>query len=266
MTQDNGNEIRKCFFISPIGDAGSDTRRHADMTLNLIVRPVLEAPEFAYRVVRGDEASDPGMISDHMIADILDAPLCIADLTFVNPNVFYEVGLRHMASKPIIHMAMVGTKIPFDNFGHRAVFFDPNDWHQIVAARSELEKAVAALAVPGYKVSNPVTQARGVQQLGSSKDDRDQILKDLVMRFDAMERRLVDVEPRQPRLSATDSSSVKAEFQIPTGKLSIVESTSGDFLLIETLADTGRKRMITRTRTLETAVRRLQERIARHEE
>src|SRR6516165_1133731 len=86
-----------CFVIGPIGADGSPERKHADLLLHAVIKHVLEADEFGYRVKRADEDADPGMIGDRMISDILDAELVVADLTNLNPNAFYELGIRHSA-------------------------------------------------------------------------------------------------------------------------------------------------------------------------
>ena len=54
-----------------------------------------------YQVKRADHDPRPGLIDSQLINDLLNAELVIADLSFVNPNVFYEIGIRHMAQKPI---------------------------------------------------------------------------------------------------------------------------------------------------------------------
>ena len=74
------------------------------------------------------------MITDHVITEILESDLIVADLTFLNPNVFYELGIAHSVEKPVIPIAHCETKLPFDNLGMRAVMFDPTDWHSQVEA------------------------------------------------------------------------------------------------------------------------------------
>lgn len=127
---------KRCFVISPIGDAGSDHRKHADMTLNAIIRPALNEneSETTFCVKRSDESAEIGMITDHVITEILESDLIVADLTFLNPNVFYELGIAHSVEKPVIPIAHCETKLPFDNLGMRAVMFDPTDWHSQVEA------------------------------------------------------------------------------------------------------------------------------------
>lgn len=89
---------KRCFVISPIGDKGSPERRHADMVLNSIIKPAL--PDF--EIKRADDFGTPDMITDRVVEAIIAYELVVADLTGRNPNVFYEIGLRHMLAKPII--------------------------------------------------------------------------------------------------------------------------------------------------------------------
>ena len=43
-----------------------------------------------------------------------DAELVVADLTGRNPNVFYELGIRHMIGKPAVQIIEDNEHIPFD--------------------------------------------------------------------------------------------------------------------------------------------------------
>src|SRR5271165_6168300 len=157
-----------CFVVGPIGDEGSDFRVHADWLLKGIIQPVLDGyPEF--QVKRADQDTRPGLIDVHMINDILDAELVIADLSYLNPNAFYEIGLRHMAEKPIIHMHLVTTeRIPFDVSLYRTVEFALARFPDIEKAKEDLRNQVEAVLAPDYQPENPVTNARGRLKLEQS--------------------------------------------------------------------------------------------------
>jgi hypothetical protein len=149
-----------CFVVSPIGKAYSEVRTHADWVLDGIIRPVMDKfPDFV--VKRADDDPRPGLIDTHVIDDLLNADLVIADLSLLNPNVFYEIGIRHMAQKPIIHMQLAHENIPFDVSLYRAVKFSREKFRDLETAKSELEKAVQAVLTEGYQVENPVTRTRG---------------------------------------------------------------------------------------------------------
>lgn len=85
--------LKICFYITPIGDPGSEHRRHSDFMIEYIIQPAVK--EFGLTVVRADKMSKPGMIGKQVIEHILRSRLVVADLSFHNPNVFYELCLRH---------------------------------------------------------------------------------------------------------------------------------------------------------------------------
>jgi len=69
--------------------------------------------------MRADELAEPGIITSQVIQHIVDDQLVIADLTERNPNVFYELALRHALRKPVVQIIHRGEAIPFDVAGMR---------------------------------------------------------------------------------------------------------------------------------------------------
>jgi hypothetical protein len=182
-----------CFVIGPIGKEGSLERRHADLLLHAVIKHVLEGEEFRYRVKRADEDADPGMIGDRVISDIIHAELVIADLTDLNPNAFYELGIRHSTEKPAIHIAKAGTPLPFDTIAHRTIFVDLTDWHSTEAGRASLARFARAIRDPGYKVSNPITQANASFKMRESSDPQVHVITELQDRISFLETRSQDL-------------------------------------------------------------------------
>ncbi len=218
------DDIKRCFVISPIGAADSPERRHADMTLNAIIRPALAEIGIAFGdVKRGDESIETGMITDHLITEILESDLIVADLSFLNPNVFYELGIAHTAEKPVIHIASHETKLPFDNLGHRTVMFDPSDWHSQCEAKKQIADVARNALAPGFVVSNPVTHARGWKKLKASGDSQQAIVANLVQEVATIKRQLLDHSDRSSRISQeivgrgsiADSFSTSPKSDIP---------------------------------------------------
>jgi hypothetical protein len=137
--------------------------------------------------VRSDKVAEPGMINDRVIHDILNADLVVADLTFLNANTFYELGLRHAALKPVINFAQTGTELPFDTFGYRAIMEDITSWDGIERARQQIRDQAKATEVDGYHVSNPITQANASFKMRESADPEDRMIADLQDRFQRLE-------------------------------------------------------------------------------
>jgi hypothetical protein len=162
---DMSEATRTCFVVGPIGDEGSQTRGHADWLLQGIIAPVFAEHFKEFKVIRSDGIAQPGMIDSQVINHLLDADLVIADMSLLNPNAFYEIGLRHMAVKPIIHMFRAGEVIPFDVKPYRAIPFSLEHPNHLSAAREKLKQAIDAAFAPGYRVENPVTRARAFAEL-----------------------------------------------------------------------------------------------------
>ena len=165
--------LKKCFVIGPIGDQDSDTRNRADWFLE-IVNAGLES--FDYEIVRADKMQTPGLITEQVINAISDADLVVADLTDYNPNVFYELAIRHREEKPVVHMISADQRPPFDLADIRVIFYDLKNPRLVKQAAEDLGKQVEETEKSGYKVSNPITRARGVQELTASSDSVEQLV------------------------------------------------------------------------------------------
>ncbi|MBY5709748.1 hypothetical protein [Rhizobium leguminosarum] len=174
----NGNDEKRkiCFVVGPIGAADSPSRTHADWLLKSIILPAFREHFPEFDVVRSDRIDEPGMIDAQMIGHLLDAELVVADMSEHNANAFYEMGIRHMAALPIIHMFRKGTSIPFDVVPYRAIEFNYAHPDDLETAKIALRAAVDQTLKPGFKVENPVTRARGVQKISEDATPELQLL------------------------------------------------------------------------------------------
>lgn len=113
-----------CFVIMGFGkktDYSISKTYNLDATYKNIIKPSVEAE--GYRCIRADEIKDSAIIDKSMYALLVKADLVIADITTYNPNVIYELGIRH-ASRPhktIIMKNEESVPIPFD-LSHSRIF------------------------------------------------------------------------------------------------------------------------------------------------
>ncbi|MGD0179233.1 MAG: hypothetical protein ABSC15_05400 [Terriglobales bacterium] len=148
-----------CFYISPIGDEGSEHRIHADLFLASLVEPGLE--EFGLKVVRADKIGKPGMITAQVLEYILKSKLVIADLSFHNPNVFYELSLRHACRLPTVQVIRKCDKIPFDLDQFRTIQIDTTSIFTMVpnlqTYKAEIATQVRMALRDPDSVDNPIS-------------------------------------------------------------------------------------------------------------
>ncbi|WP_229790779.1 hypothetical protein [Cognatilysobacter xinjiangensis] len=148
-----------CFYITPIGEEGSEQRKHSDLFVSSIVEPALEP--FGLKLVRADAIDKPGTITRQIIDCILQSRLVIADLSFHNPNVFYELALRHAARLPIVQISRTQERLPFDVNQMRTIRIDTSDIYSLVPKlethRAEISSQVRRALDDPEAVDNPIS-------------------------------------------------------------------------------------------------------------
>ncbi len=188
---------RICFVICPIGGPNSPERKRSDQVLKHIIRPA--AVEAGFKAIRADEIDSPGTITRQVIGHIIDADMVIADLTGANPNVLYELAIRHVIRKPVVQLIDASETLPFDITAQRTIFFSHTDLDSADEAREQLVRQIAA-ADNGEPTDNPVVQTIDLSALLSAKaGDSSDLAKVLMERFDRLERRIRQQESAQSR-------------------------------------------------------------------
>lgn len=159
VTREHGNFERTCFYITPIGEEGSEYRQHSDLFLSSIVEPALEA--FQLQVVRADAIDKPGVITRQIIDYLLRSRLVVADLSFHNPNVFYELAIRHAARLPVVQITRGSDRVPFDLNQVRTIKIDTTNIYSLVPKidtyRSEIASQVRRALDDPDSVDNPIS-------------------------------------------------------------------------------------------------------------
>lgn len=159
ITGDQAQFESTCFYIAPIGQEGSDARKHSDLFLGSFVEPALE--EFGLTVIRADAIDKPGIITRQIIDYVMRSRIVVADLSYHNPNVFYELALRHAVKRPIVQIARAADSIPFDINQMRTILIDTTDIYSLLpkvdSYRSEISAQVRRALEKDYIVDTPIS-------------------------------------------------------------------------------------------------------------
>src|SRR5262245_16927722 len=163
---------KTCFVIMPYGRADvqgtvgtRDERQHFDDVYGFICDTV---ESVGIRPLRSDRRAEATPIHGRMLTDIIDADLAIVDVTNHNPNVFYELGVRHT---PRRHSTLLignsETRPPFNLSGIRVISYDLSSDALRAASKQKLRDAVIAnlssrstdslvhALLPGLNLSRP---------------------------------------------------------------------------------------------------------------
>lgn len=177
-------ELKPCFIITPIGAIDSETFKKTSGLISSVLKPVLE--EFDFKAVPAYEIPNSGSINRQILKSILFDKLVIANLTGLNPNVMYELAVRHAARLPVIIMAEHGTNLPFDITDQRAIFY-----HDSLLgsedAKPKLRNAIGA-ALSDKNIDNPIYQVVEESNIIKAEPGKDQSINDyIIRRFDQLE-------------------------------------------------------------------------------
>ena len=134
-----------CFVDMPFGqkpDLKSGVVVDFDQIYNDAIKPAIE--ECGLQALRGDEERTGGIIHGAMFARLLLAEFVVADLTLANPNVFYELGIRH-AAKPFTTVPIYAnvSALPFDVALVRAVGYQLKKGKLTKGAAQKLKSQLA---------------------------------------------------------------------------------------------------------------------------
>lgn len=107
---------RRCFVVMGFGiktDYINGRKLDLNKSYRLLIKPVVESK--GIECIRADEITHSGSIDVQMYQELLQADLVIADLSTLNANALYELGIRH-ALRPFTTIVISENKLmyPFD--------------------------------------------------------------------------------------------------------------------------------------------------------
>lgn len=143
MPRDQASLKQTCFVIMPFGkklDLPRGVEIDFDDIYEIGIRPAIEAA--GLEPVRENQVPG-GMIHAAMFARLLLSEFVVADLTTANPNVLYELGVRHTA-KPYttIPIFEITSQLPFDVALVRAIPYELHNGTLSDEAAAELRTAL----------------------------------------------------------------------------------------------------------------------------
>ena len=102
----------------------------------------------------GDLDNQQNILHD-IVEGIAQADVVIADLTGLNANVFYELGLAHTMNKKVVIITQDLSELPFDIKSYRANEYSLQ-FNKIDKLIDELEKLLKGAIDDSVKYGNPV--------------------------------------------------------------------------------------------------------------
>lgn len=119
----SGHE-KHCFIVMPFGRDASEQKWFRGW-YEVVIKPAVIEAGYEPKLAAAEE--QPGAINDEIRAHLALDPMVVVDLAGAepedepNPNVMYELGIRHALGLPLVMMAWKGQRLPFDVSNQRII-------------------------------------------------------------------------------------------------------------------------------------------------
>lgn len=113
---------KTCFVIMPIADAPGYESGHFKRVYEYIIKPACK--EAGFEPIRADDVKNTNDIILDILRKIIESDMAICDLSSRNPNVMYELGIRHSFGLPVTLIKDNATGRSFDIQGLRDLAYD----------------------------------------------------------------------------------------------------------------------------------------------
>ena len=135
-----------CFVVMPFG-RDAEQHRWFQGWYEAVIRPAIEAAGF--EPILSATEDQPAAINDEIRSHLVFDPMVVVDLGGrtpeepPNPNVMYELGVRHAFGLPSVIIAWEGQRLPFDVSNQRAIL-SRRDFLDIEPTRQRIAKFIQA--------------------------------------------------------------------------------------------------------------------------
>lgn len=112
-------KLYKCFVIMPIGEKGTQEYLENIKVFENIIKKSVKSCGYNIECYHADLINDPGSIPEQIISSLENDAIVVADLRRNNPNVIWELGVRHTFQKRSIMIFSQTKEAFFDTQTYR---------------------------------------------------------------------------------------------------------------------------------------------------
>lgn len=187
MTNEGSTETtlgRTCFVIMPFSATETFTEDKWTLVFEELIKPSVEDADYDCR----RSAATRGNLIKEIIQDLDTSWVVLADLTDQNPNVFYELGVRHALKNRTILVAQNRSDIPFDLRSYANHVYDPETEEGRQEFADRIKTLLQDVDRDPHRADNPVSDflKSPIRQESSPRPAFQQ--NDIEGRVDALEK------------------------------------------------------------------------------
>jgi hypothetical protein len=155
---------KTCFVIMPFSSTPSCSEGEWTEIFENLFKPAFE--EIGYICERAEPMT--GNLTESIVRKLRFSTVVLADITDKNPNVFYELGIRHSLSKRTIVVAQNSNDVPSDLRGYWFTRYGIRP-AQVISFKRDIKRLVGEIESNPDKSDNPVSDFLDKEGLSVSK-------------------------------------------------------------------------------------------------
>lgn len=205
-------EKSSCFVVMPFGRDPEEVKWFKGW-YEVVLSPAIHASGYTPILSAGEE--QPGAINDEIRAHLAYDPMVLVDLGGFerdddpNPNVMYELGIRHALGLPLVIMAWEGQRLPFDVSNQRIIMHDRDFVDIEINKRKIIAFIQSAAEGKYYKPMDAVGRMAAIAAASETLGE-DSLLAALVQEVKELKGSLnLVVQSPRPRIDWESTLSIK---------------------------------------------------------
>lgn len=153
---------KRCFVIMPVSKTKSCSTRQWTMIFNEMIRPAVVGSRLGFTCERSEPRT--GNLIKDILNELNGADVVIADLTDTNPNVFYELGVRHTLRNRTILIAQDMKFVPSDLKSYWVIIYK-KDLSGLRDFRDKMKDTLREMMRNPEEPDNPVADFLGEKNI-----------------------------------------------------------------------------------------------------
>ena len=151
-----------CFVLMPISDVHGYDPGHFGRVYEHLIKPSIIGAGF--NPIRSDDTTKTDYIVVGIIQKIVESEMVLCDLSARNPNVMYELGIRHAFNKPVTLLRDRKTEKIFDIQGLRYTEYDESlRVDSVQKDQKKILESIKETAIADPSSINSVVQLAGIK-------------------------------------------------------------------------------------------------------
>lgn len=207
----------KTFVMMPYGGTNPELVKEFKRIFRYLIQDAVNNYDQRAEIIRQDYSSEGGYIIRNVIDNIANADLVIADLSYANWNVAYELGMRHVMSKyGTILICNDKTELPYDIKQMNVIIYSADNWMDTAEETSDLITKAIGNAMKQIRTDSPVFDifpALPDNLPAMLSNDNDQEQARIIAMSEELERAHAEVRMLRARIeeAGLDAAEVKQE-------------------------------------------------------